>query len=132
MEKKFTEIRFPIRTDQVIHSEDYKTLTSMDYFDSTIDKEKLKEFIQELPFLRSTYGNDCRFDLSNFLVYNEEVEGIRHCDTQEYSNRWRIQIQINIRIYPDAVNLLCYKKEKSWLVFYNNDLVVLTFSIDKK
>lgn len=130
----YKEIGVNMRDDQIIRKEDWKTITTMDYFDSTIDKEKLKEFINSLPFYQTSPLGRSRIQqkLDAFLYKREEVFGLRHCDTQERENSWRIQIHINVRVFPKIIELFEYKREKNWQIgIAGEELVMLTFSIPK-
>lgn len=130
----YKDIRVEMPDGQIIRKEDWKTITDMNYFDSTIDKKELDDFIWNLPLWSSGLlgCNKLQEDLDIFLYQNEEVFGLRHCDTQEYSDHWRIQIHINVRVFPEVLPLLTYNKEKTWNISYaGSDLVMLTFSINK-
>lgn len=131
--QKYKDIYVTMPSDQIIREEDWKTITDMNYFDSTVDKEELDKFILDLPFYVTLESpNELRFSLRKFLCRNKEVFGLRHCDTQEYSNRWRIQIHINVRVFPEVLQLLTYKGDKTWQIgLAGGDLVMLTFSISK-
>lgn len=130
--KELKQIPVIMETDQIIRGLDYVTIKTMDYFNSTIDKKVLDKFIWSLPFYKNL-TDDIRLHINDFLYSSEAIFGMRHCDTQEYENRWRIQIQINIQVFPRIIELLLYKKEKSWMVsFAGNNLITLTFSIPKK
>ena len=129
----YKEIEVTMKDDQIIRKEDWKTITTMDYFDSTIDKEDLNEFLDSLPFSKTLNLNELRFCLRKFLCRNKEIFGLRHCDTQERENSWRIQIHINVRVFPKIMELLVYKGEKKWMIgLAGEELVILTFSIKKK
>lgn len=62
-------------------------------------------------------------------------KSIRHADTQEEIDSWRIQLGINFRVFPDAVNLVynfITNKNTCMANFANDDEVLLTFKLPKK
>lgn len=123
----YTKITVHYDNSQIIRKEDWKTITDHQYFIDSVNKDELSEFIWKLPYLTIS-DLDC---LSQFLIHGVEVPGLRHCDTQEREDRWRIQIHINYRLFPKAVYLVHYTTSIK-CGFSGDDNVVLTFSISKK
>lgn len=113
-------------SSQVIHKMAWGILADIKYFTDSVDKDELSEFIWNLPYLSISELDD----LNRFLIHGEEIPGLRHCDTQERENSWRIQIHINYRIFPKAAYLTCQNKIRC--SFSGDDNVILTFTISKK
>lgn len=95
------------------------------YFVSTIDKNTCFDKIDDL---LDEKGCDCVGDLRSGLyqiIEGIETLGIYHCDTYETTIEWRVQLHVNIRIFPEAIRFgVCN--------FTGKDLVVVTFILPKK
>lgn len=125
MNNTYTKITVYYDNSQIIRKEDWKTITDHKYFIDSVDKDKLGDFIWNLPYL-SIGELDY---LNQFLIHGVEIPGLRHCDTQEREDRWRIQIHINYRIFPKAAYLI--RQNNIMCNFSGDDNIVLTFSIPK-
>lgn len=125
MNNAYKEITIEYDTTQIIRKEDWKTLADIKYFTDSVDKDELSKFIRDLPYL----DVEDKMDLHQFLKNGVEIPGLRHCDTQEREDRWRIQIHINYRLFPKAAYLT--NSTTLRCSFSGGDNVVLTFSISK-
>ena len=102
---------------------------SKETFRESIDSDKMEEFINTLPLYDDAVLDTALYD---FLIDNKEVFGIRHCDTYEDVNFWRVQLQIHICVYPEVVQLLENKTKNYTTLLENNTLMILEFWIKKK
>lgn len=128
--------RYP--TD-VIHDMD-GSLYGVDFsFRDHIDPDEVWDFVMDLPILRDItgVGEPGKALIDVLTSRNRDMyqrKGIYHCDTYEREDSWRVQLHINLRMYPEAITLLTDRSDSKAdysASFSEGDCVTLTFDLKK-
>lgn len=101
----------------------------LDKVAQTLDHD---EFNEIMDIMNADF--DFRQLMRAFLLGGEPQFGVRHVDTYHDDEKWRFQINVNYRIYPNVVDFLgrkyVYDRVRVWKNTF--DSIVFTFTMRKK
>lgn len=103
------------------------------YVLDTIDEEHMKHILTLFPY-QDPMGQNCNKAIIALrkLLYAQTTYGVRHCDTIEYSDYWRIQIQFNVAFFPETILWIISKRTDIISFSYGGDeCIVATFCVEK-
>ena len=114
--------------------------TTREYLRDSIDCGFVQSFVFCWPYTGKFENPTTRWiakKIGNYIACEGEQYGIAHVDTYECDTYWRIQLAINVFMYPEVMLWYClpYERQKDegfFVSFNGEDAVVLTFNIDKK